>query len=176
MSFIKPSGRFANSLLIGITWIPVALAFNENVCYIAKIQGSSMMPTLNPSKTEPTDWVLLWKWGMKNVNNIKHNDVVLIKAPSNPRKVFCKRVKGKEFDSVQTRYPYPREIAHIPRSHIWVEGDNAFHSIDSNNFGPVSTGLVLGKAIAVIWPPSRWNTDLNTSLGREDIRVNGFGF
>ena len=36
---------------------------------------------------------------------------------------------------------------------IWVEGDNAEKSIDSNNYGPICLGLVVGKASHVIWPP-----------------------
>lgn len=173
MSMKNGASRISRNILLAVSWVPVVLSFNENVCYVAKIQGSSMRPTLNPHDTTPTDWVLLWKWGMKNSSNLNYNDVILIKAPSNPRKVYCKRVKGVQYDTVQTRHPYPREIVHIPRNHIWVEGDNAFHSIDSNNFGPVSTGMIIGKAVAVIWPPSRWNTDLQTSVGREDIRSNG---
>ncbi|SCV05696.1 LANO_0H13168g1_1 [Lachancea nothofagi CBS 11611] len=162
------------TVLITMSWIPVMLAINKNVCYVAKIEGTSMRPTLNPDEITHTDWVLLWKWGAKNAANLRHNDVVLFKAPTNPKAVYCKRVKGVQYDTVQTRHPYPRDIASIPRSHIWVEGDNAFHSTDSNNFGPVSTGLVLGKAVAIIWPPTRWSSSLSKSLGREDIRVNHF--
>lgn len=132
-----------------------------------------MRPTLNPNDLTHTDWVLLWKFGAKNAETLKNNDVILFKAPSNPKKVYCKRVKGVQYDSVKTRHPYPKEIVHIPRNHLWVEGDNVYHSIDSNNFGPISTGLVLGKAVRVIWPPSRWNADLNSSTGRGDIGVNG---
>ena len=36
---------------------------------------------------------------------------------------------------------------------IWVEGDNAEKSIDSNNYGPICLGLVVGKASHVVWPP-----------------------
>lgn len=86
-----------------------------------------------------------------------------------PSKTYCKRIKGIQYDSILTRYPYPREVVHIPRNHVWVEGDNAFHSIDSNNFGPISNGLVVGKAVKVIWPPSRWGTDLKFTTGRHEI-------
>lgn len=37
-----------------------------------------------------------------------------------------------------------------------MEGDNLAHSMDSNNFGPVSLGLITAKASYIVWPPSRW--------------------
>jgi mitochondrial inner membrane protease subunit 2 len=36
-----------------------------------------------------------------------------------------------------------------------LEGDN-IHSIDSNTYGPVSTGMVVAKATWIIWPPNRF--------------------
>lgn len=168
-------GKFAaRSLLIAISWIPVYLTFTEHVCYIAKIEGSSMRPTLNPQESSlqnGCDWVFLWKFNLKQGKNWQENDVVLFKSPLNPRKVYCKRVKGVQFDQVKTKTPYPKETCLVPRNHLWVEGDNVFHSIDSNNFGPISTGLVLGKATRIIWPPSRWGGDLKESVGRGDIKV-----
>ncbi|CAE7028302.1 Mitochondrial inner membrane protease subunit 2 [Pyrenophora teres f. teres] len=37
----------------------------------------------------------------------------------------------------------------VPYGHVWLEGDNARSSLDSNFFGPVSKGLVQGKAVRV---------------------------
>lgn len=34
----------------------------------------------------------------------------------------------------------------VPRGHVWVEGDNGGKSYDSRDFGPVSLGLVDGRA------------------------------
>ncbi|KAG0668384.1 Mitochondrial inner membrane protease subunit 2 [Kluyveromyces marxianus] len=167
-------GRYAlRSAFITITWIPVALTFSEHVCYVAKVEGASMRPTLNPSDPvrNESDWVLLWKFNLKQAKNWKENDVVLFKSPMDPKKVYCKRVKGMQFDQVRTRSPYPKETCLVPRNHLWVEGDNVYHSVDSNNFGPISTGLVLGKAVCIVWPPSRWSNNLNMSNGRGDIKV-----
>ncbi|CDK24612.1 unnamed protein product [Kuraishia capsulata CBS 1993] len=137
-----------------ITWIPVVYTFNEHVCYIGKIEGSSMRPTFNPA-VNSSDYVLLWKWNIRDPENLNYNDVVLLKSPMNPQKVFAKRIKGVQGDVIMTRYPYPREKCTVPTSHLWVEGDN-IHSIDSNTFGPISTGLVVGKATRIIYPFSRW--------------------
>lgn len=142
-----------NASLAVASWVPVMIVANEHVCYFGKIEGSSMRPTFNPSD-HSQDWVFLWKFGLREHNGLKVDDVVLFRSPQNPEKVLCKRVKGVQGDMVMTRSPYPRDHCHIPRNHLWVEGDN-IHSIDSNTFGPISSGLVVGKATAIIWPPSR---------------------
>lgn len=169
--FKRVSPSYALKLsLVTLTWIPVVMTFNENVCYIARVDGSSMRPTLNPDDSaSSTDWVLLWKYHARKAQSLHRDDVILLKSPMDPSKTYCKRIKGIQYDSILTRYPYPREVVHIPRNHVWVEGDNAFHSIDSNNFGPISNGLVVGKAVKVIWPPSRWGTDLKFTTGRHEI-------
>ncbi|KAH3681373.1 hypothetical protein WICPIJ_007642 [Wickerhamomyces pijperi] len=150
-------------VLLMISWLPVAIIFNEHVAYVGKIEGSSMRPTMNPSSTSLQDWVLLWKFNVKD--NLKLDDVILFRSPTNPNKVLCKRIKAVQGDIVSTRHPYPRETCAIPRNHLWAEGDN-IHSIDSNNFGPISKGLVIGKATRIIWPPQRWGTDISKG-GRE---------
>lgn len=165
---LKPAFKYGYKVTLAmLSWIPVMIVFNEHVCYVGKIEGSSMRPTFNPSALNQQDWVLLWKYGLRSPNTIKLNDVVLFKSPENPNKILCKRVKGVQGDSIQTRYPYPREICNIPRSHLWVEGDN-IHSIDSNTFGPISSGLVIGIATKVIWPPERW---MNVPNGGREARI-----
>ena len=42
-----------------------------------------------------------------------------------------------EGDIVETRPNYPERNVIVPANHIWVEGDEAFHSRDSNHYGPV---------------------------------------
>lgn len=165
-------GIFAvRSLLATISWIPVYLTFTEHVCYVVKVEGASMRPTLNPDESLGNDWVLVWRFGSKGGKNWKENDVVIFKSPYDAKKLYCKRVKGLQYTSVRTRDPYPKDICLIPRNHLWVEGDNVTRSIDSNNFGPISTGLAIGKATRIIWPPERWGSDLKKSVGRGDLKV-----
>lgn len=35
-------------------------------------------------------------------------------------------------------------------------GDNSAHSADSRTWGPVASARIVGRAVAVVWPPSRW--------------------
>lgn len=148
---------------LGASWIPVALAMSD-IFHVSKVEGSSMRPTLNPSDLDSHDWVMLRKF--RATSNLKVNDIVLLKSPFDPSKILCKRVKALSLDTIKcdTTDNNGNNSMLIPRGHIWVEGDN-IHSVDSRDFGPISEGLVVGKVLFIIWPPTRWKTKLNKWLG-----------
>lgn len=66
---------------------------------------------------------------------------------------------------------YKQSIVRIPEGHCWVEGDHTGHSMDSNNFGPVSLGLVTAKASHIVWPPSRWQS-IKSSVPQSRAPIN----
>lgn len=116
-----------------------------------------MAPTFNPGTTSTAqDIALVQKFDLKRPNSLTRGDIIMFRSPSDPERFVTKRITGIQGDIVHPRSPpYPKTQTAIPRNHLWVEGDNTVHSIDSNTFGPISQGLVVGKVVAIIWPLSR---------------------
>ncbi|KAF8897421.1 peptidase S24/S26A/S26B/S26C, partial [Infundibulicybe gibba] len=75
--------------------------------------------------------------------------------PNNQRRLLIKRIIGIEGDMVKTLPPYPEPVVHVPKGHVWVEGDEPHHSDDSNRFGPVPLGLAESRLMLLVWPPHR---------------------
>lgn len=44
---------------------------------------------------------------------------------------------------------------HIPAGEYFVMGDNRTDSEDSRFFGPIAKSSIVGRAVAVVWPPSQ---------------------
>uniref|UniRef100_T1JHL3 Mitochondrial inner membrane protease subunit 2 n=1 Tax=Strigamia maritima TaxID=126957 RepID=T1JHL3_STRMM len=123
------------------------------VGYVAKVEGISMQPSLNPD-FKSTDYVLLNRWSIRNFD-VARGDVVSLFSPKDPDQKIIKRIIGLEGDTVKT-LGYKDKFVRIPEGHCWVEGDHHGHSMDSNSFGPVAIGMVNAKASYIVWPPQRW--------------------
>jgi signal peptidase I len=67
---------------------------------------------------------------------------------------IVKRVIGIPGDEVTPRPSglLKSEAMVVPVGHIWVEGDNESNSVDSNSFGVVPVGNVIGKVSRVALP------------------------
>jgi signal peptidase I len=72
-----------------------------------------------------------------------------------PEREVIKRIVALEGDIVRTRPPYPKEFVKVPRGQAWMEGDEAFHSIDSNTYGAVPVALITSKVTHILYPFSR---------------------
>ncbi|KAM4746889.1 mitochondrial inner membrane protease subunit 2 [Rhinophrynus dorsalis] len=134
--------------------VPVTVTFLDRVACIARVEGVSMQPSLNPDGRHESDVVLLNRWRIRNYE-VQRGDIVSLVSPKNPEQKIIKRVIALEGDIVKTRGHKNRYVK-VPRGHIWVEGDHHGHSFDSNAFGPVSLGLLHAHATHILWPPNRW--------------------
>ncbi|XP_059613304.1 mitochondrial inner membrane protease subunit 2 [Phlebotomus argentipes] len=138
------------SVLAGI---PIGLAFLDIVGYVARVEGASMQPALNPGHTD-TDYVFLSRWSVRHLE-LHRGDVVSLVSPKHPERRILKRVLALEGDVIST-IGYYKPYVTVPEGHFWIEGDNTGNSLDSNTFGPVALGLVTARATCIVWPPSRW--------------------
>ncbi|XP_068623775.1 mitochondrial inner membrane protease subunit 2 [Battus philenor] len=145
------------SILFGI---PIGITFLDTVGYVAKVEGISMQPALNPV-AEDSDFVFLSRWAVRDYD-IKRGDVISLASPKNPNQKIIKRVVALQGDVVSTM-GYKSQYVKIPEGHCWIEGDHTGYTLDSNTFGPVSLGLISAKALYIVWPPERWQR-LETKL------------
>jgi len=88
--------------------------------------------------------------------------------------VITKRIIALEGDTVFTLLPYPDKLVKIPKGHCWVEGDDAFHSKDSNEYGPLPLALINAKVSYILWPFSRFSKverveSSRVSVFKEDV-------
>jgi inner membrane protease subunit 2 len=128
---------------------------------------------------------------------VKRGDIVTFWKPHKPAEMGIKRVVALEGDTVYPARGYaldpeiqatrlaglpdglPDQDQHsvveeeegkvvVPYGHVWLEGDNWRKSLDSNDFGPVSKGLLQGKAV---WVWRQWFR----VMGVGDSRGQGIG-
>lgn len=148
------------------------ILLNDSYLESTTITGPSMSPTLSPlyETTQKRDIVLWDKF--QPTKNLQRGDVVLFYLPHNPEGTAVKRVIALGGDTVlldPRRRPRDAENGRvneaarkwdilggrvvIPPGHVWVEGDNWRKTRDSNDYGPISRSLIVGKARAcVVWP------------------------
>ncbi|KAF8528777.1 peptidase S24/S26A/S26B/S26C, partial [Hysterangium stoloniferum] len=136
---------------------PIVL-FVKNYGLVPKyVTGRSMQPTLNPDSSRlRKDIALFDRSFLFTGYTFRKGDIIAIRSPVNPDSTLIKRIIALEGDEVETLPPYPENVVTVPEGHIWVEGDERFHSEDSNHFGPVPLGLVDSKLMFLVWPLDRF--------------------
>jgi signal peptidase I len=132
------------------------------------VLGQSMEPTLHTN-----EWVLLERvsyW----LHGPQRGDVVVFKSPDNPTEDYIKRVIGLPGDHVvvqnggvfvngrrltENYIAAPPEYAGcqycdvvVPKSDLYVLGDNRNNSDDSHAWGLLPQANIVGKAWLTYWP------------------------
>ncbi|RYP27273.1 hypothetical protein DL768_011259 [Monosporascus sp. mg162] len=143
---VRAFGRFGFYMFAFATWLPVLSMFNDYVLEFTRINGPSMYPFLNAERDQTLrrDVVLNFKYGAQH--DLQRGMIVTFWSPWNPEVVAVKRIIGLEGDVIRTRDPYPVATVRVPPGHVWVEGDAGQRdSWDSNAYGPIATGLIIGQ-------------------------------
>ncbi|KAF4602203.1 hypothetical protein EYR40_005407 [Pleurotus pulmonarius] len=138
-----------------IYWSPLALAFGNYFYTVKLISGRSMQPTLNPDSSLWRDFGLFDKFSIRSRHGYQRGDIVAIVSPENPRRMIVKRILAVEGDTVRTLPPHPDPEVRVPVGHVWVEGDDSFHTDDSNRLGPIPAALIDSKLMCILWPFNR---------------------
>jgi len=89
--------RLIRNVLIGI---PIGIAFTDTVGYVARVEGISMQPALNPDQGY-SDYVFLNRWLIRK-HDIQRGDIVSVSSPKVPSQTLIKRVVGLAGDIVGT--------------------------------------------------------------------------
>ncbi|KAI5057324.1 hypothetical protein GOP47_0027339 [Adiantum capillus-veneris] len=135
----------------------IAVTLADRVGNVARTQGDSMQPTLQPGDKHllgflKGDVVFFEKFSASGYKYCR-GDVVVLRSPSDPNQWMVKRLIALQGDWINVPGSY--EILQIPKGRCWVEGDNGNLSLDSRTFGAIPLALVKGRVTHKIWPPNR---------------------
>src|ERR1019366_5270029 len=121
-----------------------------------KVEGSSMMPTLDDQER-----VFINKFVYK-LEPIEPGDVVVFHYPRDTAKSYIKRVVAVNGHRMREPYvpdayedvrSYPETV--VPAHCYFVLGDHRNLSNDSRDFGPVDEAFIYGKAVFGYWPVAK---------------------
>ncbi|HNI36290.1 MAG TPA: signal peptidase I [Microthrixaceae bacterium] len=169
----RRSGALGWVLTIGVA-VVLTVLLRTFILTAYSIPSPSMVPTL-----EVGDRVVVFQL---NRDPARGDVIVFDRPPNDPKSspddpdVLIKRVIGLPGETVESRdgqvyidgkalvedyLPEGTETHNIdtpievPEGHLLVLGDNRGASFDGRYFGPIDKDLVVGRAIARIWPVSR---------------------
>ncbi|KAM5303605.1 mitochondrial inner membrane protease subunit 2 isoform 2-T2 [Glossophaga mutica] len=91
--------------------VPVAVTFLDRVACVARVEGASMQPSLNPGGSQSSDVVLLNHWKVRNFE-VQRGDIVSLVSPKNPGQKIIKRVIALEGDIVKFPWDFCTPTRH----------------------------------------------------------------
>ena len=161
-----------------LVWaVALALAIRTFIAAPFKIPSGSMHPTLIEG-----DRILVNKF-IYRFHEPQRGDIIVFRYPDNPKRPFIKRLAAVGGDTVELRdnhlvisgsrvagdgvlatnqyynqgsFGQPGRPVQIPSGMFFVLGDNSLSSHDSRFWGFVPRRLIIGRAICIFWPITRW--------------------
>jgi len=144
--------RVTNVVLLTV----IAFTFTNTFGTLARVDGISMQPTLNPNNTGD---IVFLSYLSAHLGWINRGDVVVAISPRNQKHIIIKRVIGVEGDVIVLEASRSHKSGMkivVPTGCYWIEGDHKGYTYDSTSFGPISKEFIIAKVQAIVWPPSRW--------------------
>jgi signal peptidase I len=142
-----------------------------------RIDGSSMNPTLFHGEYLIINNVSYF------LDEPQHGDIIVFKHPNNDLNLI-KRIIGTPGDHIEIRNQQVKvnEIVldetyiaappnytgtwDVPEGSFFVLGDNRNNSSDSHSWSYLPEDNIIGKALVVYWPPSKW-----TAVPHIDLQI-----
>ncbi|MBI3011926.1 MAG: signal peptidase I [Candidatus Omnitrophica bacterium] len=164
--------------LESLVWsVALALVIRTFIVAPFKIPSGSMRATLIEG-----DRILVNKF-IYRFHPPQRGDIIVFRYPEDPKRSFIKRlaavggetvelrqgkvvVNGQPVDgsgvfqhtyySNQGQYGEEGQAIHVPEGSFYVLGDNPASSHDSRFWGFVPKQMVIGRAMCIFWPITRW--------------------
>ncbi len=163
--------------LESLIWaVALALAIRTFVMAPFKIPSGSMRPTLIEG-----DRILVNKF-IYRFRPPQRGDIIVFRYPDDIKRPFIKRLAALGGDTVEitdgkvyvngalfegppgsgaqyyNQGPYGQQgqTISVPEGSLYVLGDNSASSHDSRFWGFVPRRLVIGRAMVIFWPVTRW--------------------
>lgn len=149
--------KLCRLLVTGSAGSIIFLTVTDSVASPIIFKGESMEPAIRNNDVGLCDNRIPY-------SDIRRGDIVIVSSLKDPNVVICKRVLALEGDIItESRVKKKNEGGyrdnlksrsnhHVPRGHVWLEGDNKSSSLDSRTYGPVPLGLVRSRVIGKFYP------------------------
>ncbi|MEA4853735.1 MAG: signal peptidase I [Christensenella sp.] len=153
--------------------IAVAAAFliRAFLFEIILVDGPSMQPTLQTNERLAVEKVTRY------ASLPQRGDIIIVHYPNGTDNNYVKRAIGLPGETIEIKdsivyvdgqplqedyislqaYPDMAAIT-VPGDAVFVLGDNRANSTDSRVVGPIPHDMIVGHAMAVIWPVNEWRT------------------
>lgn len=90
----------------------------------------------------------------KSIITVDENDNIIDTNDADDKYLnFELSIDGNQINNqTASQRTFRSRLIHVPKGHVWLEGDNSENSLDSRNYGPVPAGLIVSRAIVRLWP------------------------
>lgn len=173
----KPASPWRENIESLLWAVALALFIRTFIMAPFKIPSGSMRPTLIEG-----DRILVNKF-LYHFRAPRGGEIIVFRYPDDPKRPFIKRLAAVGGDTVEIRsgrvlvngqppngqgifsanfyynqgaYGQEQQAVRVPEGSFYVLGDNSSSSHDSRFWGFVPRQLLIGRAMCIFWPVTRW--------------------